>query len=611
MTTPATVKRRRSAPAVEVPTSADNVVDAYARDVVEGRVPAGKYHRLSCERHLRDRAREGAADFPYRFDLARAERFFRFASKLKHYKGEWAGTPIALQPFQQFRLGSIFGWRHVATGLRRFRTAYNEIPRKNGKSLEAAVVALYVTFFDGEPGAEGYCLATKLGQALFVFRDAKKLTTSSGLKDRIKVHARALTRADSESKLAPLGANPEDGLNPHLIIIDEFHKLKTRDLVDVMETATGARRQPLNFQITTAGDDPVSPCGDQHDYACKVLDGVFIDETFFAFIAHADDDDDWLDERTWRKANPNFGVSINPTICARSRRRRAICRAPRRNSNRSGSTSGSTPTRPGCRSRAGAPAKRLVARGHARPRVLDRRRPLEQDRPGRGRVRVSAGELPPPGGAGRGRRRRAARGRGAGELAGGRRAARAVALSRPPVHPGRYRARAIAARPRAVRAMDRWRRRPPDHDARQPDRSRRDLRRRRSRRRRPSISRCASIGFDPWNAGTIEKDLENAGFVVVEVPQTFAHLSGPAKEFEADVLDAHVDAGGNPVLAWNAANAVVQRDGKDNIQPIKKRSRGRIDGIVASLIARKLAAGADDFDGGDDFEEFEEGLVVL
>jgi phage terminase small subunit len=105
------------------------------------------------------------AGFPYRFDLPKAERFFRFAEKLKHYKGEWAGQPIVLQPYQKFRLGSLFGWVHVETGLRRFRTSYNEIPRKNGKSLEAAVVLLYVTFYDGEPGAEGYCIATKRDQA--------------------------------------------------------------------------------------------------------------------------------------------------------------------------------------------------------------------------------------------------------------------------------------------------------------------------------------------------------------------------------------------------------------------------------------------------------------
>ena len=115
-----------------------NAVDQYARDVIAGTVPAGKYHRLSCARHVKDRARQGSAGFPWVFDLARAERFFRFAEKLKHYKGEWAGQPIRLQPYQKFRLGSIFGWVHAETGLRRFRHSYHELPRKNGKSLEAA-----------------------------------------------------------------------------------------------------------------------------------------------------------------------------------------------------------------------------------------------------------------------------------------------------------------------------------------------------------------------------------------------------------------------------------------------------------------------------------------
>ncbi len=607
------IKRRRRATAVEVPTSTENVVDVYARDVVEGRVPAGKYHRLSCERHLRDRAREGTPGFSYRFDLARAERFFRFAAKLKHYKGEWAGTPIALQPYQQFRLGSIFGWRHVETGLRRFRTAYNEIPRKNGKSLEAAVVALYVTFFDGEPGAEGYCLATKLGQALFVFRDAKKLTLSSGLKDRIKVNARTLSRADSESKLAPLGANPEDGLNPSLIIIDEYHKLKTRDLVDVMETATGARRQPLNFQITTAGNDPVSPCGDQHDYACKVLDGVFIDETFFGFIAHIDVDDDWLDERSWQKANPNWNVSIKPDdMRALAQKARnmpsAAAQFKQKRLNvwtnadapwlslegwRAGQTTWSLEDMRGRACWIGVDLSSkidLAAVAFAFPPATFRRKPapaddVDDDHGLDDDEAADVDEGTPP--------------------------------SAVPLEPWRFHVRSYTPADTVV------------------ERSRRDrapyeqwidggylFTKPGNRIDQDGIFddlvatakafdlKVRAVGFDPWNAGTIEKDLENAGFLVVEVPQTFAHLSGPAKEYEADVLDGKVDVGGNPLLAWNAANAVCQRDGKDNIQPIKKRSRGRIDGVVASLIARKLAAGSDDFDA-DDFEEFEEGIVVI
>ena len=163
-------------------------IDSYARAVAARGLPAGRYHRLACVRHLRDRVREGTTDFPYVLDLGRADRFARFAAQLRHYKGEWAGQFVVLQPHQLFRLGSFFGWVHRASGLRRFRTAYNEIPRKNGKSLEAAIVALYATFFDGEPGAEGYCIATKREQAKIVFGDCKKLVQSSGLRSRRPAH---------------------------------------------------------------------------------------------------------------------------------------------------------------------------------------------------------------------------------------------------------------------------------------------------------------------------------------------------------------------------------------------------------------------------------------
>lgn len=102
--------------------------------MIAGKYPAGKYHRLAAERHLRDRTREGTRGFPYVFSLDHAERFFRFAENLRHYKGEWAGTFIRLENHQKFRLGSLFAWHHRHTALRRFRTSYDEIPRKNGKS---------------------------------------------------------------------------------------------------------------------------------------------------------------------------------------------------------------------------------------------------------------------------------------------------------------------------------------------------------------------------------------------------------------------------------------------------------------------------------------------
>jgi phage terminase large subunit-like protein len=292
-----------------------NPVDSYAQDVLAGRRLAGRYHRLACARHLRDRERERSRAFPYYFDLASAERFFRFAEALSHYKGEWAGQLIALERWQKFVLGSILGWRHVETGLRRFRTSYFEVPRKNGKSLVAAIVALYISFFDGEAGAEGYCIAMKREQAKLVFNDAKKLVRHSALRYRIDgafAKQGALVREGTDAKLEPLGADSDstDGLNPNLVVLDEFHAQKTRDMLDVMETALGAREQPLMFQITTAGQDFRTPCGDQHHYACQILDRVLRDETFFAFIAHADPNDPPFDERTWRKANPNYGISV-------------------------------------------------------------------------------------------------------------------------------------------------------------------------------------------------------------------------------------------------------------------------------------------------------------
>jgi phage terminase large subunit-like protein len=171
-----------------------------------------------------------------------------------------------------------------------------------------------VTFFDGEGGAEGYCAATKREQALIVFADCKKLVTSSGLKDRLKVQVSNIHDERTSSKLEPLSADFDsmDGLNPNMVNIDEMHAHKTRGVIDVLETATGARRQPLVNKITTAGDDPVSPCGDEHDYACKVLEQIIEDDTYFAFIAHADPEDDWASLETARKANPNYGVSVKP-----------------------------------------------------------------------------------------------------------------------------------------------------------------------------------------------------------------------------------------------------------------------------------------------------------
>ena len=551
-------------------------VDAYARQVVAGTIPAGKYHRLACARHLRDREREATADFPYRFDASKADRFVRFAGKLRHYKGEWGpqrgqlGHLIVLQPWQQFRLGSLFGWVHVETGFRRFTTAYNEVPRKNGKTLEAAIVALYVTFYDGEPGAEGYCLATKRGQAMFVFNDCKKLVKASGLKVQITIRARNLHRADTSSKLEPLGANPEDGLNVSLVIVDEYHKIKSRDTVDVMETATGARRQPVMFQITTAGDNALSPCGQQHHYACQILEQVVHDETFFAFIAHADPEDDWTLEATARKANPNYGISVKPEKLEATRRK-AI--------HMPGAAAAYQQDHLNLWVNTDAPWLSLEGWRRGQTAWL-----VEELRGARCHVAVDLSS-----------KIDLAAAAFAFEPTETRTAWRFLVLCFTPADTLEARAHRDRA-PYLEWATTKIPGAPWPYLTTNPgNRLDQDVIRATINEVKTHLELdIQQIGFDPWNAGTIEKDLEEDGFQVVEVPQILKQMSTPSKEFEADVLDGLVDVAGNPLLLLQASNVVVYRDGKDNIYPVKKKSRGRIDGIIAMLIARKLAAIDDD-----------------
>lgn len=539
-----------------------NPVDLYAQSVTLGAVPAGKYHRLACARHLRDRAREGTLTFPYRFDAEKAERFFRFAQNLKHYKGEWAGQPIVLQPYQKFRLGSLFGWLHVETGLRRFRTAYSEIPRKNGKSLEAAIVLLYVTFYDNEPGAEGYCIATKRDQAKLVFNDAKKLVQSSGLKSKIKVLVANLHRDETSSKAEPLGADHDstDGLNPNIYIVDEMHAYKDRGLIDVMETATGARRQPIGFQITTAGDDPVSPCGDQHDYACKILDGVLVDETFFAFIASADAEDDWTDERTWQKANPNWNVSIKPDDM------RALATKAK-----SMPSASATFKQKRLNLWVNASAPCLSIDGWRKGQSDWTEADMEHEPCFVGvdlasRIDLCAlSFLFPP--------------------CVGRAQWRVIQRIWTPEETVLDRAHRDRA-PYSVWAEKGWLTLVPgtsiDHDVvRQAILKARDL------------FDIQQIGFDPWHADAPIKNLIALdGFTetqVIAVPQTYQGMSAGCLSMQSAILAGDVDARRCPVTAWSVSNTVDQRDGKDNMMFVKKKSRGRIDPVIAATTAMSLA----------------------
>jgi phage terminase large subunit-like protein len=288
---------------------AEVVVAQYVQDVLGGRIPACHWLQAACRRHLRDL--ETGAERGLWFDPDAAQLVISFFSLLKHSKGEWAGQVIRLEPWQVFVLWVLFGWKR-ADGTRRFRTCYLEMGRKNGKSTMAAGVGLYLLVADGEPGAEVYSAATKRAQAQITHSEASRMVKASpALRRRLTVFRDNIHIAETASKFEPLGADSDtmDGLNMHGGIIDEVHAHKTREVWDLLDTATSSRRQPLIFAITTAGFSRESLCWQLHEYTQKILDRIIEDDTFFGIVFSIDDGDDWEDESCWAKANPNLGVS--------------------------------------------------------------------------------------------------------------------------------------------------------------------------------------------------------------------------------------------------------------------------------------------------------------
>ena len=298
---------------------------AYAERIVRGEEVAGHYERRACARFLGDLEKQGTDAFPYVFDVAAGERACRFIELLPHIKGEWAKPTyvdgklryerIKLQDWQVFIVIQLFGWKHMATKLRRFLRAYEEVARKNAKSTLAAAILLYLLAADGEPGAHVYSAATTGDQAREVFDVARNMALRVPdflLRFGVTVGKNDITIPSTASSSKPLNAEGStlDGLNVHGAVIDELHAHKTRAVYDVIDSATGARSQPLLLMITTAGSDRNGICYEQRDYTIKVLDGVVEDETWFGIIYTIDKDDVWHDPAVWRKANPNIGVSV-------------------------------------------------------------------------------------------------------------------------------------------------------------------------------------------------------------------------------------------------------------------------------------------------------------
>jgi phage terminase large subunit-like protein len=247
-----------------------------------------------------------------KWDEDAAERSVAFCGLLKHWKGKWSGMAFKPEPWQEHGIfAPLFGWKREEDGLRRFRTGYVEVARKNGKTFCGAMLGLQGLVADGESGAEVYSAATTRDQACGLFNDAKRCM-SNRLRQIVKPWQFSITFEPLNGTFKPLSSDHDslDGLNISRAVIDELHAHKNRGVWDVLLGAVGARSQPLIVAITTAGDDDKTICGEVRNSLAIPAALENADDSFFTFITCAEEGDDWLSPETWRKANPNLGVSL-------------------------------------------------------------------------------------------------------------------------------------------------------------------------------------------------------------------------------------------------------------------------------------------------------------
>jgi phage terminase large subunit-like protein len=530
-------------------------VSAYAWDVLHDKIVTGNLVRLACERHFRDINDAASKGFEWRPDVAR--KAIEFAQYCRHSKGEWAGQRIVLEPWQAFIHGSAFGWLRKKDGFRRFRVIYEEIARKNGKSTSASVVALKCLVADDEPGADVYSAATKKDQARIVFDEARKtVINSEDLQQFVSVYKTSLAVDSTMSSFQPLSADDRtmDGLNPHAMVVDELHKHRNRNVLDVLDTAMGSRRQPLMWIITTAGDDnPESVYAQEHTYASNVVQKAFVDDEWFVYIASLDPEDRWDDPKVWIKANPNWGVSVKPDDMARQ------ARAAKHN-----------------------PAKQMEFK---RLRLNMRTPSATQLISGPLWDANTLGSFDPDDL--RGRRCFAGL-----DLATKVDLAAWIKLFPP------------------VEADERWKVvanfwMPNDTVDQKSDRDQVQYRRwigeglieptegniidhneiQKFIEADARIFDIAAAAYDPWNASQIATGLQNSGIPVSEFIQGIRSYTAPTKELLAWLLAGKIEHGGNPVLRWMALNLRVRTDINENYMPSKKLSTGRIDGATGLIMA--------------------------
>ena len=525
-----------------------HTAELYAEQVRSGEVLVCEFVRLAVERYYNDL--DMALDKGWYFDRKAASRAINFIQKLKHTKGVWAGQRFKLEPWQQFIIWNIFGWMN-ADGTRRFRYAYIEISRKNGKTMLSASTGLLMLFADGESRAEVYSAATVKDQAKLCFSDAVAIVKATDLKNYLTPYRNSITYELKGGTMKPLSSDygTHDGLSPSCAIIDEFHAHKDSGMFDVLKSAFGARRQPLMFIITTAGFNKAGVCYAYRDNVIKVLRGVNIDDSLFGIIYTQDSKEEWEDPKMWIKSNPNLGVSVSAEYLAdqvkdAKNRPEAVRNVLTKNFNlwvdaertwildeKWMQCIGTTPLESlrGCECWGGLDLSNvsditafvLIFHENDKFQLVPlfwipeekmqekiRKENINYDRwVAEGYVKVTSGNVI-------------------------------------------------------------------DYEFVKADIL-----------RTIAEYNLHSSAYDRWNSSQTIIDLQNEGMECNPFGQGYGSMSAPTKEFEKLVLTEKIEHFGNPVLRWMLSSTVVMTDPAGNIKPDKAKSAQKIDGIVASIMA--------------------------
>lgn len=276
------------------------------------------YYEKTFERHQRDLTAVKSGTKPHlRFNKKLGLAYIKIIESLKHYKGELAGQNIKLEAWQKKAICIAFGWEKKNSQgkwVRRFNTVFFFIPRKNGKTLLASAITIADSIIRYEMGGEVIIFATKNKQAKLAWTGVEHMVKAhKELKDDCKTTYGVITMQKTDTTFSTLGrdSDTEDGSNPTIGVADELHAHPDNSLWEVVESGQGSRIQPLMFGITTAGPNILSPGFNLYEYGKSVLEQRIDDDSFFAFIAEPDKDDDPFEELTWAKANPNYGISVS------------------------------------------------------------------------------------------------------------------------------------------------------------------------------------------------------------------------------------------------------------------------------------------------------------